>query len=362
MKKAILAAILLLLLTLLSCREAEQEMYTVTLNHAAYSHTETVAVAPGGTLEPPRTYNNNGYTSLGWYISENGTWRAWDFSHDTVQGNITLTEKQEPRRFVICLDYKDGTSRQEEVPVTYGESYTLPEPSREGYIFCGWYRSIYAAKATALQGTYEETSNLNLYAHWSKLPPETCVSFGAYECDNDPGNGTEPIEWWVIDKRADGSAYLVVSRYLLDWRAFGPERGTQDDIPVFLGEEFYSMAFTDAEKAAILPTYLADVNQTQRVFSLNEEEVALMPHLTQRAGFLTAYATAQRGQQNVGSILEFGEHVSYEFFLRGKPRDIYKCYTHTGTKSIPSHSERRAAGIRPAMWMDATFIEALMGE
>lgn len=42
------------------------------------------------------------------------------------------------------------------------------------------------------------------------------VSFGSYEQDNNPRNGTEPVDWYVLDK-ADGEATLLAVD-LLDCR------------------------------------------------------------------------------------------------------------------------------------------------
>ncbi|MBQ7338057.1 MAG: hypothetical protein IJW40_06340 [Clostridia bacterium] len=185
--------------------------------------------------------------------------------------------------------------------------------------------------------------------------------------DHDDLSQTETIEvmvggtiekWWVIDKKADGSAYLLTSRYILDWRAFGPAQGTEDDVPAFLSDTFYPAAFSSEEQTSILSTYLADVGQTQRVFSLNEDEVALMVPRTQRSGFLTSYAAVMRGNQTVGATSKFDGYVSYAYFLRGVPTGIYKCYTCTGVEALPQSSDYIPAGVRPAMWVDAAYVEA----
>ena len=80
------------------------------------------------------------------------------------------------------------------------------------------------------------------------------VSFGAYEQDNDPANGEEPIEWIVLEK--DGSEFLLLSRRALDARPFNL---TQTDatwetctLRQWLNEDFFQSAFSASEQAQIL--------------------------------------------------------------------------------------------------------------
>ncbi len=82
------------------------------------------------------------------------------------------------------------------------------------------------------------------------------VYWGSYEQDNDPENGTEPVEWYVLDK-ADGEATLLAV-YLLDWQQYHEAGGdiTWENCTLrsWLNREFYNMAFSEEEQAAIVNT------------------------------------------------------------------------------------------------------------
>lgn len=82
------------------------------------------------------------------------------------------------------------------------------------------------------------------------------VYLGSYEQDNNLGNGTEPVEWYVLDK-ADGEATLLAV-YLLDCQ---PYHNDWEDITwenctlrSWLNNEFYNTVFSEEEQAAIVNT------------------------------------------------------------------------------------------------------------
>ena len=79
------------------------------------------------------------------------------------------------------------------------------------------------------------------------------VLFGAYEQDNDPGNGKEPILWRVIGWTSSGP--LLLSEYILDVRAFNDVLEECDwmscSLQQWLNGEFYQAAFSEDDKARI---------------------------------------------------------------------------------------------------------------
>lgn len=88
------------------------------------------------------------------------------------------------------------------------------------------------------------------------------VYFGSYEQDNDLENGTEPVEWYVLDK-TDGEATLLAV-YLLDCQPYheAVEDITWEDCTLrsWLNGEFYNMAFSKEEQAAIVNTKVVNEN------------------------------------------------------------------------------------------------------
>ena len=80
------------------------------------------------------------------------------------------------------------------------------------------------------------------------------VSFGSYEQDNNAENGTEPIEWIVLDVQADGSLVLI-SRYALDAKPYHESySGVSWETCMlrrWLNEDFFDAAFSAEEQAKI---------------------------------------------------------------------------------------------------------------
>ena len=80
------------------------------------------------------------------------------------------------------------------------------------------------------------------------------VRFGHYEQDNNFGNGSEEIEWIVLE--AQGDRVLLISRYILDSSKYlDPSRWatySSSGIRLWLDNDFYNAAFSGAEKQYVL--------------------------------------------------------------------------------------------------------------
>ena len=79
------------------------------------------------------------------------------------------------------------------------------------------------------------------------------VTFGAYEQDGDPGNGSEPIEWLVLSR--DGDRLTLISHYILDAQAYNVDNVeiTWEDSSMrrWLNGEFIGTAFSPAEQEVL---------------------------------------------------------------------------------------------------------------
>jgi len=72
---------------------------------------------------------------------------------------------------IVTLDYMDGEpSGTIKVPykVGYGGTVTVPDPTRDGYMFNGWYYDIGCTQA--YDPTADITSDMTLYASWGYTP------------------------------------------------------------------------------------------------------------------------------------------------------------------------------------------------
>ncbi len=86
-----------------------------------------------------------------------------------------------------------------------------------------------------------------------KLAVGDTYLFGTYEQDNDPSNGTEPIEWQVLEK--NGSRLLLISTKGLDGRVYhdtaDPVTWETCSLRSWLNHEFLTKAFTSDEQNRI---------------------------------------------------------------------------------------------------------------
>ena len=215
----------------------------------------------------------------------------------------------------------------------------------------------------------------------AEIAAGSTVTFGAYEQDNNAGNGPEPIEWLVLDVR-EGKA-LLLSRYGLD--AIPYHNGWDDvtwetcTLRAWLNDDFLNAAFSEEEQAAILLTDVDNSaaqkcaewtkdggNDTQdRVFLLSFAEAAeylgveykmmisanekSIPSAQVKA---TAYAL-ERG------VMINGDHVSKQdrdaagWWLRspGHYEGYASAVSVSGRLYAPSTITNLVA-VRPALWLD----------
>ncbi len=96
---------------------------------------------------------------LGWYNGETKVdSNTWNIATD-----VTLTPKWETHRSTITLDADGGTVDSSTVVATYGESYSLPTPTKKGHTFVGWFNE----GIQYTDGTWYYEYDLTLVARWT---------------------------------------------------------------------------------------------------------------------------------------------------------------------------------------------------
>ena len=191
------------------------------------------------------------------------------------------------------------------------------------------------------------------------------VTFGGYEQDNDTGNGTELIEWVVLD--TDGENVLLLSKYGLDAQAYNTSGETvtweNSTLRRWLNETFYEAAFNEAERQAIVT--VTNVNPDNErwgtsggndtedmVFLLSIDETET--YFADRNDTLWTEATPYAVQQ--------GAFVSDDgcspWWLRSPGDDndggfcaAYVDYPPTGIVLSGYAAERNSRVVRPAVWV-----------
>ncbi len=351
MKKCLLclSAVIFLCLLLAACAE---RTYIVTYDIGWGGLSETAEVGHGELLTLPESPLRPGCTFDGWELVEQAPNGAeivspWSDSY-TVKGDVTLRARWLPQTDTIYFDPNGGKCAVESMTVVVGETVELPEPTRTGYYFAGWY---FGSREDRGEIVWEKIPfNIETWtyvAKWTRFPPGLRVLFGEYEQNNDPGDGKEPIEWLVLDDR--GGHYLLLSRYVLDAQPLHTENPVRAwpecSLRLWLREEFTPAAFTPEEEEAIRLTTLSDTGTEDKVFLLSEAEVkeaCLSWELGEGIG--TSYARAQ------GLIVCNGIPVRSSWWYLRTKSNIELCCDGSGAIAS-SNSGKDLNGVRPAIWV-----------
>jgi len=155
--------------------------YTVTFDYqgaAGYSTTNTTVINGDtyGTLPSP---SRTGYYSSGWYTMPNGEGSLiTSDSTVSITANQTLYVKWTPIYYMAAFDPQGGSVSPTWKSVAYDSIYgLLPTPSREGFVFSGWYTQtngggMRVADTTVVNvnsGVITTAGQFSLYAKWLEV-------------------------------------------------------------------------------------------------------------------------------------------------------------------------------------------------
>ena len=153
---------------------------TLDVNGGDYTIPTVIDYKVGYNYNLPEPTKTN-YKFLGWYngdtlVPSSGTW--------SIDEDVTLTAKW---KFVseITLDVNGGDELEDDVIyILLDDYYELPEPTRTGYEFNGWYWNDDEYIGRTGGWTIEE--NVTLVAHWSRKSLNLTIdSNGGYGVNNE---------------------------------------------------------------------------------------------------------------------------------------------------------------------------------
>lgn len=98
------------------------------------------------------------------YFTKGGEKFAASNTEWKIANDVELTVVWAGNTYTVKLNANEGTCSAATIDVIYGESYTLPTPTKEGYIFEGWYQD---STKVELTGTWSLTgASIELKAKW----------------------------------------------------------------------------------------------------------------------------------------------------------------------------------------------------
>lgn len=211
----------------------------------------------------------------------------------------------------------------------------------------------------------ERTEESEEFAGISSCNIGDTISFGSYEQDNNTENGTETIEWIVLD--AEGENVLLLSKYGLDAQAYNSsdEAVTWENsgLRQWLNDTFYKTAFSEAEKEVITPVTNVnpdnekwgtsggnDTNDTVFLLSIDEAEA----YFSDRNEMLWAQATPYAVEQ--GAFV--ADNGDSPWWLRspGDHNDggfcaAYVDYRPAGVSLSGYAAQKNSRTVRPSLWV-----------
>ena len=142
-----------------------------------------------------RIPTRRGYSFIGWSVEENGQVQYLPGETFKITSDISFYAQWKANDYSIKFidPSKEGEGIPDTVIISYGSDYTIPDqaPTRNGYDFNGWAVEKNGQAKYQPKDVIKVTSDLNLYAVWSKKAPS--VKF-----NNNGGEGatptTKPVE------------------------------------------------------------------------------------------------------------------------------------------------------------------------
>ena len=155
------------------------ETYTVSFDcNGGTSISDITNIHLGEKIKKPTDPTKTNYTFVNWYTSNlvQDEVTLWDFS-SPIREDIILYAKWRGRPVQVSFDAQGGSVVLGEITVYYGEPYgNLPDASRRGYTFDGWYTECDGGDLVCGEDICLISSDsLYVYARW--VPNTYVISF-----------------------------------------------------------------------------------------------------------------------------------------------------------------------------------------
>ena len=117
-------------------------------------------------IDLPTIEDKTGWTFAGWETSEDEVIDVDECEEYRYQltSDLALTAIWVADTYAVTLDPNGGSLSSTSIQVTYDSSYEIPTPTKDHYIFKGWYDSSDARFSST--GTWKRTEDLALTAKW----------------------------------------------------------------------------------------------------------------------------------------------------------------------------------------------------
>jgi len=142
------------------------QTYDVTFDSNEGSAVTTQTVNGGDSATEPTDPTRTGFEFAGWFTDDTTFLNEYNFA-SAVEDNITLYAKWN-EEYDITYVLNDGTNNGSNPSIYTVETptITLLEPTRDGFVFDGWFEEIDFSGTEVTEITLGSTGDITLYAKW----------------------------------------------------------------------------------------------------------------------------------------------------------------------------------------------------
>jgi hypothetical protein len=230
--------------------------------------------------------------------------------------------------------FKDAEDRRDEIDYFRADTFLTSHEWQKAYVLLNEI-SGYKDSADILRQLVSERPYLSILS----AKNGDIVTLGAYEQDNNPDNGAEPIQWIVLHNE-NGDVYLL-SKYVLDAQQFNTTNLKECSLDDWLKTEFSATAFASVNDDIITRTGILQEIDIKN-YGMTADQI--------KAEY-TAYAKAQDPEYGYASGLMWwviedtlsssGGHVTAPVVWENGSYGNYVC------------NVTNRCGVRPAVWLFA---------
>lgn len=223
-------------------------------------------------------------------------------------------------------------------------------------------RIVLPSSYSAIEGGIEKLKYQN-------LKPGSILTFGHYEQDGQIDNGTEPIEWVVLEKNED--QFLLISQYVLDARPYHETNSSVTwetcSLRTWLNDTFLNAAFTEDEQSCILPTKLDNSGTVNTIWSSQggndtEDHVFVLSYVDAFQYFETEKERTCKPTEYSRPNTFYLSGVSYWWLRSPGFSQSDAEYVNTNGSILQTNVNDRMGGVRPAVWISYSAVQAMNGK
>lgn len=152
------------------CGELKTAPATITFQENGGSDVADITKPYGSIIGALPTPEKTGYTFAGWYTDE-GLTQYFELTK-MPEGGATLYAKWTANKYTVTFHVNGGNelgTADASKTVTYGETYgTLPEPTRTGFGFAGWFTAATGGTEVTANTVMNLAEDHTLYAQWAE--------------------------------------------------------------------------------------------------------------------------------------------------------------------------------------------------